>query len=93
MRRGPRRVPQETSRDPRLTLENLKNDPSLKFTDAGRSVLRWLCSHAIEGDGWRAVLDYIPPHCAEVVAELARYSADSWQEFARQLEQRNYIAG
>jgi hypothetical protein len=74
------------------TLESLKKDPSLRFTDAGRSALRWLGLHAIDSQSWESLADGIPPHCTEVVAELARCSADAWQELALELEQRGCMA-
>lgn len=87
-----RSVPGSSSRDLRSMLDILRNDPSLKFTDVGRHMLRWLCSRAIGPKDWEPLLDKIPAHCTKMIAELARSSADAWQEFARELEQRDRLA-
>ncbi|MEU2792821.1 ParB N-terminal domain-containing protein [Streptomyces sp. NPDC007100] len=69
-------------------LHKLRKDPSLRFTDAGRALLRWLDVQATENQEWERVLAGVPSHCRETVAELARTCARMWQEFAVQLEQR-----
>ncbi|MFH9424049.1 ParB N-terminal domain-containing protein [Streptomyces sp. NPDC017529] len=71
-----------------IMLHNLRKDPSLRFTDAGRALLRWLDVQATENQEWERVLAGVPSHCRETVAELARTCARVWQEFAVQLEQR-----
>jgi ParB-like chromosome segregation protein Spo0J len=74
--------------DREAMLDNLNRDPSLRFTDSGRTLLRWLFTHAREPNGWEQVVDAIPPHCAYIVAEVARDCADSWAAFADQLQER-----
>ncbi|MFC6564154.1 ParB/RepB/Spo0J family partition protein [Actinoplanes utahensis] len=69
-------------------LHSLNRDPSLRFADSGRALLRWLFTHARAPDGWEQVIDAIPPHSAYIVAEVARGCADSWAEFADQLQHR-----
>jgi transposase len=69
-------------------LHNLSRDPSLRFTDSGRNLLRWLFAHAKRPDGWEDVVDALPPHCAYLVEEVARGCAESWSAFADQLRQR-----
>ena len=76
------------NRDLQAALEFLRSDPSVRFTEAGRATLRWLCSHAVEAQDWESVLDGVPMHCTEIVAGLARRSAEAWQQLARELEQR-----
>jgi hypothetical protein len=51
-------------------------------------VLRWLGARVSGPDGWEGIVGAIPPHCAYVVAEVARGCADEWLEFAAQLEQQ-----
>jgi ParB-like chromosome segregation protein Spo0J len=74
--------------DPAVTLQSLKKDPSLRFTEAGRRLLRWLDVHALrpEDDAW--VVTSVPPHCAVLIADVARQYAEMWQGFAEVLEQR-----
>lgn len=73
-------------RDRATLMNKLSKDPSLRLNESGRSVLRWLVARACGTDGWEEVVDRIPPHCAYVVAELARGCADEWAAFAAQLE-------
>ncbi|MGE5827017.1 MAG: ParB/RepB/Spo0J family partition protein [Micromonosporaceae bacterium] len=77
-----------SEREPTSVLENLRQDPSLRFADSGRALLRWLSAHAIEPGEWRAFVDATPPHCAYIVAGLARACANEWLDFASQLDQR-----
>jgi ParB-like chromosome segregation protein Spo0J len=72
--------------DPRPLLAKLRNDPSLRFNDAGRRTLRWLHQHMVDADSWEG--HSVPDHCAPVVADLARMCALSWTTLAEQLEQR-----
>jgi ParB-like chromosome segregation protein Spo0J len=67
-------------------LRILKDDPSLRFSDDGRDLLRWLDGHAIHRGDWEKVVDAVPAHCATLVAELARRWAREWQEFAEGVE-------
>lgn len=93
MQRKPNRsVLAGSNRDLQSMLDSLRKDPSLKLTDAGRYMLRWLSSHAIEPKDWEPLLESIPPYCTKMIAELARGSADAWQKFARELEQRDQSA-
>jgi len=64
------------------TLGMLRNDPSLRFSASGRNALRWLFARMIDTDQWDHVVEAIPPHLLEVVADLARGCAQSWQEVA-----------
>ncbi|GAB3433156.1 hypothetical protein [Flindersiella endophytica] len=76
---------------PQKLLEKLRNDPALRFNDAGRRTLRWLHQHAVQldgCDGWEDVGLNLPEHCAPVVADLARTCADVWMKLAEQLEQQ-----
>jgi ParB-like chromosome segregation protein Spo0J len=69
-------------------LHGLKNDPSLRFTDSGRSLLRWIFVRVVHNDEWREFVDPVPPHCAYVIADVARHCAQEWQDFAESLEKQ-----
>lgn len=69
-------------------LANLKSDPSLRFSDAGRSLLRWLDRYRVETAGSNKIVEMVPDHCAGRVANLARGYARVWTELAAQLEER-----
>ncbi len=77
----------------RVILPKLTQDPSVRFTEGGRELLRWLNGHVIEMDDWAAFVAAVPPHRTAAVAALARQSAESWSEFADQLERRFTLRG
>jgi ParB-like chromosome segregation protein Spo0J len=72
--------------DSETLLQNLKRDPSLRFTDAGRALLRWLDAHTVGLEQWKQHADDIPAHCMQAIVELARRNSDSWRELAQHLE-------
>lgn len=72
--------------DIRASLERLRADPSIRDKEAGRALLRWLSSHAIDTRDMSERADAIPPHSAALVAGLARRVAGAWMEFAYLLE-------
>lgn len=70
------------------TVQDLKKDPSLKFSDPGRHLLRWLDTRVVSSDDTSGLVDAVPAHCADLVAEVARGCAEVWQELAEKIEQR-----
>jgi ParB-like chromosome segregation protein Spo0J len=70
-----------------VVLPPLDKDPSLRLTEGGRELLRWLHAHVIRAEDWIGFVGAVPPHCSPAVVDLARQSADAWTELARQLEQ------
>lgn len=79
---------QRVVHDSMRMLQNLKKDPSLRFTDAGRQLLRWLDVHALTSDECASLAASVPSHCMNVVAEVARGYAEAWKQFAEELEDR-----
>jgi ParB-like chromosome segregation protein Spo0J len=73
--------------DPGPILEQLRQDPSLRYTESGRTLLRWLGQRATGNSDWDSIATQIPPHCAILVARIARGSAVAWDEFAEALDQ------
>jgi hypothetical protein len=69
-------------------VRGLRNDPSLRLTEAGRTLLRWVTSRAIQPEERHHVVDTVPPHSTYVVAALARRCADEWLRLAEDLETR-----
>jgi ParB-like chromosome segregation protein Spo0J len=83
---APSQADQATGRDLGFVLHQLKQDPALRFTDSGRTLLRWLDVMYIASiDEPRRMLDAVPPHCAEMIAELARGFADTLQQVAQRI--------
>lgn len=91
-RQQPRRpASTATQRAPRpaaTLLPRLRRDPSLRFSEVGRVLLRLLEAHAVPTEAWTKLVDAVPAHCAQTVADVARGCADSWSQFARQVEKR-----
>ncbi|MFJ4244896.1 hypothetical protein ACIP17_30350 [Streptomyces iakyrus] len=76
------------SADPSLAVRRLRADPSLRFTEVGRKLLRTLDSSAPQPHDWAAMASSLPMHCAPLIAELARHHAESWQLLAEALTER-----
>jgi hypothetical protein len=71
--------------DPQTVLRNLRNDPSLKSSEVGRDLLRWLHSHALSRERCDALVSSSPPHCRELIADLAEVYAEGWYVLSRRL--------
>ncbi len=68
-------------------LEILRRDPSLRFTDAGRTLLQWMGVHSIRDEPER-VVDAVPEYCTEITVEVARRCAEAWTRLGNHLEKR-----
>ena len=61
-------------------LQRLKNDPAVRSSERGRTLL-WLLSTTTTAIGaCHEFADTMPAHCAGTVAELAKRNALAWQE-------------
>jgi hypothetical protein len=76
------------ARHPLETLRRLAGDPSLRQSESGRDIIRWIHSHVVLDEAWRKRADAVPPHCAEAVADIARHCSESWLRFAEELAAR-----
>ncbi|MFF7871175.1 hypothetical protein ACFZCT_32690 [Streptomyces qaidamensis] len=74
--------------DPSLAVRRLRADPSLRFTEVGRKLLRTLDPSAPQPHDWAAMASSLPTHCAPLIAELARHHAESWRLLAESLTER-----
>jgi ParB-like chromosome segregation protein Spo0J len=89
-----RPVPRQTRRtrrdndgiDPLTTLDGLRRDPSLRYTEAGRALLRWLDRYLVGGELSTGIVSAAPPHCLPLIARLARHCAAEWAELAERLD-------
>lgn len=68
-------------------IETLAKDPSLRFTESGRALLRWLNKRAPDLEAGQQLMAAVPVHCAVAVADLANSYAREWQRFASTLDQ------
>ncbi|MFF5211924.1 ParB/RepB/Spo0J family partition protein [Streptosporangium sp. NPDC000396] len=88
--RGDEDLPTEVSLDGMIsTLCKLKRDPSLRFSESGRTLLRLLDSMSVlsSEEGLR-LASSVPPHCTERLAQAARACAQAWLYFAREVGER-----
>lgn len=85
-RRGGRAVVEPRTR--LAVVRRLRDDPSVRFSSAGRNVVRWLSTTVVGPARWQELLDAIPLHWVEVVADLARGCAQEWQDFAAACDER-----
>ncbi|MPZ26594.1 MAG: streptomycin biosynthesis protein [Micromonosporaceae bacterium] len=68
-----------------LLLQRLKGDPSLRYSEKGRSLLRWLDSHVVDPADWSPAVAEVPPHCTYTIAELALRCAKAWERLAEEM--------
>jgi ParB-like chromosome segregation protein Spo0J len=63
-------------------LRQLKNDPSLRCSELGRTLIRLLSMTALDERERRRLEDTVPAHCRPIVADLAGACANLWWELA-----------
>jgi hypothetical protein len=85
-RPGPR-LRQASAADRVVLVKRLKADPALRFTETGRNLLRLLSLHTLRKEEWDAIINSVPPHCSDIVVDLARQFADLWADFAMRVEE------
>jgi ParB-like chromosome segregation protein Spo0J len=67
-------------------LQGLRKDPSLRFTEVGRHLLRLLDGGAPGSvEQITKIANSVPEHCRSMVIDMARESAAAWQHLADQL--------
>ena len=74
--------------DPGSVIDKLLRDPSLRHKEEGRHLLRLLQQNAIGTEEWSELTAAVPPHCGALIVNLARQYADTWREFAQDLDER-----
>ncbi|MGC7102582.1 ParB N-terminal domain-containing protein [Amycolatopsis lurida] len=68
---------------------NLTNDPSLRQSESGRALLRWLSFHAIVPDRLDRLVEAVPAHSTESVRRVALRCAHAWQLLAGALAEKS----
>ncbi|TYB61925.1 streptomycin biosynthesis protein [Nonomuraea sp. PA05] len=63
-------------------IDTLRRDPSLRYSDSGRLLLRWLESRVVTTEQWAEVAESVPPHCLVSIAKVARECARTWSDIA-----------
>jgi hypothetical protein len=79
--------------DRSAVVNRLIGDPSLRYTETGRNLLRLLTLHTRWTEEWDAIVSNVPPHCTDTVADLARQFADLWSDFATRVGPGHRVAG
>lgn len=74
-------------------LHDLKQDPSLRYSESGRRLLRTLHENFTSVTKWPELIETIPDHQAHIVAELAEHFADQWRELADQIRSKACLSG
>jgi ParB-like chromosome segregation protein Spo0J len=86
-KRQPRQVSTPLPLPDRSTvLRYLRTDPTLRFTETGRTLLRLLDVHSMSNEKWATMVRSVPPHCRETIAQAAMECARVWRTVAEQLE-------
>jgi len=73
----------------RAGLERLAADPSLRYTERGRALLRSVSITLTFISQSQEVVDQVPGHCRELVRDVAEACARSWHDFSAQLADAN----
>ncbi len=71
-----------------VVLDSLKRDPTLRYNDEGRAMIRWLEARVIRHEE-ADLVERIPPHQATRIAAVARACAVNWNAIATLLERRS----
>jgi hypothetical protein len=91
IRRQDKEKPAPTAGDDAI-MAVLRKDPTLRFTDGGRFLLRLLETHITAAEALTRHVGAVPVHCTKLVADLARNAGRRWFDFADQLEAGHRIA-
>lgn len=76
-------APPECLLDTKQLLESLARDPSLRMSDGGRTLLRWLFSHAVESADPIEILQALPKHSRPMFVDFAERCAHNWAVLSR----------
>uniref|UniRef100_UPI00384B6F5B streptomycin biosynthesis protein n=1 Tax=Spongiactinospora rosea TaxID=2248750 RepID=UPI00384B6F5B len=69
-------------------LERLRKDPSLRSSEAGRTMLRLLSVHAEGADKVVTSIDGLPAHCTLPMLEIMQALSQTWASIADDLRRR-----
>lgn len=75
-------------REPSALLGMLRRDPSLRYSERGRWLIRWFESHVAQLGNRSRLVEVVPSHSAYIVAELAMSCANTWTELAHTFRAR-----
>lgn len=81
----PHRMDNSASIDLTSAMHALRSDPAIRFTDAGRLLIRYCDAHRALAAVREQLIENIPAHRIDLIADLARKYAEDWREFADRL--------
>lgn len=90
-RPGPATRPDSVTQAPgswTALIRRLTADPSLRLSESGRTLLRWLTASPRSAEESTRLARSIPEHSVPVIAALARQNAHNWQILAARLDHR-----
>jgi hypothetical protein len=70
-------------------LQKLYRDPVLRYSEAGRMLLKLISAKAVDGTVQAALTQESPPHSRHLLARLAHHNARIWKEIARELHRQS----
>jgi ParB-like chromosome segregation protein Spo0J len=70
----------------RRLMDQLRRDPALGGED-GRRLLQWMAAWGDGLLGYKAAIAAIPPHCAYILARIARSCAEEFAQFADDIDE------
>lgn len=76
----------KTPAELKTIFNSLRQDPSLRFNEMGRAMLRILDSCAVVSRDWQQIALNVPAHCKTPMSQLARGYAEAWRLLADELE-------
>jgi hypothetical protein len=74
-----------------MTLEKLRRDPSLRFNQTGRDILRLLGVCATTAQERQRILATVPAHCVDMLSELLYGYSEIWRSFAEDLKKAGEV--
>ncbi|WP_238412152.1 ParB/RepB/Spo0J family partition protein [Saccharothrix deserti] len=91
---SPKEIRQSAARhDREAVVRRLKSDPAIRFTDAGKWLLRFLEVNVAAEKQQEQIAESVPQYWRSAIVEVVRECADSWLGFATELERRQDRAG
>lgn len=69
-------------------IDRLRRDPSLRLTETGRQLLRWLDAAPRSAAESVELADQLPEHCLNLIHEMAQQNAATWHGFAAMISDR-----
>jgi hypothetical protein len=63
----------------------LASDPSLRYTESGRTFVRWMNGHCLGESEWQEFVDAIPERWLPEISKIALGMSEEWRQFAEKL--------